>query len=154
MYLWINSIISWPKYSGSDWTLQLHVTNVILSITTTCHWGDIEHYNYMSRTRFWAFPLHITHVILSISTACHARDIEHYNCMSRTWYWACRLHVTHAILSDSLSWICVVLAHWNNSTKIDMSPQTDTLSWIRADESLLFLLNAAYLSKKQQIPIL
>jgi hypothetical protein len=53
-----------------------------------------------------------------------------------------------------LSWMFIVLARWNNSSWIDMSPHSYTLSWFRANQSLLFLLNAAYLAKKQQIPIL
>jgi hypothetical protein len=35
-----------------------------------------------------------------------------------------------------------------------MSPHLDTLSWFRANQSFLFLLNAACLAEKQQIPIL
>jgi dihydrofolate reductase len=27
------------------------------------------------------------------------------------------------------SWIFIVLAHWNNSPRIDMLPHSDTLSW-------------------------
>ena len=34
-----------------------------------------------------------------------------------------------------------------------MSPHLDTLSWFRADQSFLFLLNAACLPEKQQISI-
>ena len=33
-----------------------------------------------------------------------------------------------------------------------MSPHSDTLSWFRANQSLLFLLNAVYSVEKQQIP--
>jgi hypothetical protein len=51
--------------------------------------------------------------------------------------------------TNTLSWICTVLAHWNNSPRIDMSPHSDTLSWFRAHQSLLFLLSAAYLAEKQ-----
>jgi hypothetical protein len=40
-----------------------------------------------------------------------------------------------------LSWIFIVLAHWNNSPRIDMLPHSDTLSWFRMNQSLLFLLN-------------
>jgi hypothetical protein len=29
----------------------------------------------------------------------------------------------------------IVLAHWNNSPRIDMSPQADTLSWFRSNQS-------------------
>ena len=46
-----------------------------------------------------------------------------------------------------------MLAHWNNRPQIDMSPHSDTLSLFRANQSLLFLLNAAYLAEKQHIPI-
>jgi hypothetical protein len=35
-----------------------------------------------------------------------------------------------------------------------MSLHLDTLFWFRANQSLLFLLNAAFLAEKQQIPIL
>ena len=34
-----------------------------------------------------------------------------------------------------------------------MSPHLDTLSWLRANQSLVFLLNAVCLAEKQQIPI-
>ena len=34
--------------------------------------------------------------------------------------------------SGLLSWICVVLAHWNNSLQINMSAHSDTLSWFWA----------------------
>ena len=37
---------------------------------------------------------------------------------------------------------------------VDMSLHSDTLFWFRANQSLLFLLNAAFLAEKQQIPIL
>jgi hypothetical protein len=51
----------------------------------------------------------------------------------------------------TLCWIFfIVLFHWNNSTQIDMLPHSDTLFWYRANQSLLFLLNAA---EKQLIPI-
>ena len=48
----------------------------------------------------------------------------------------------------------IVLAHWNNSPRVDMSLHSDALFWFRADQSLLFILNAACLAQKQQIPIL
>ena len=37
----------------------------------------------------------------------------------------------------------IVLAHWNNSPRVDMSLHQDTLFSFRANQSLLFLLNAA-----------
>jgi hypothetical protein len=53
-----------------------------------------------------------------------------------------------------LSRIFIVLAHCNNSPRVDMSLHSDTLFWFRANQSLLFLLNAACLAEKQQIPTL
>ena len=46
-----------------------------------------------------------------------------------------------------------MLAHWNNSPRVEMSLHSDTLYWFRANQSLLFLRNAAWLAEKQQIPI-
>jgi hypothetical protein len=39
-----------------------------------------------------------------------------------------------------------VWCYWNNSQQIDMSPHSDTLSWL-VNQSLLFLLNAACLAE-------
>ena len=66
------------------------------------------------------------------------------------------------------SWIFIVLAHSNNSPRIHMSPHSDTSFWFRkvnistlmvfrnqrrrrfrVNQSLLFLLNVAYLADKQ-----
>jgi hypothetical protein len=43
-----------------------------------------------------------------------------------------------------------VLAHWNNSPRIDMSLHSDTLFWFQANQYLLFLLNAACLAEKNK----
>ena len=40
---------------------------------------------------------------------------------------------------------CIVLTHWNNSPRIDMSPHSDTWSWL-----VLLLLNAACIVEKQE----
>jgi len=49
--------------------------------------------------------------------------------------WRCLL-CTRAILY--LGWIFTVLDHRNNSSRVDMSLHSDTLSWFRANPSLLF----------------
>ena len=54
---------------------------------------------------------------------------------------------------NTLSWIFKVLANWNNSPRVDMSSHSDTIAWFPANQSLLFLLIAACLAEKQQIPI-
>jgi hypothetical protein len=40
-----------------------------------------------------------------------------------------------------------------NSPRVDMFLFSDTLVWFRANQSLLFLLNAACLAEKQHVPI-
>jgi predicted class III extradiol MEMO1 family dioxygenase len=37
--------------------------------------------------------------------------------------------------TNMLSWILIVLAHWNNSPRIDMSPHSITLSLFRVNQS-------------------
>ena len=53
------------------------------------------------------------------------------------------------MMRSTLYWICIVLA-----PRKDMSPHSHTLSWFRANRSLLFLLNAASVAEKQHISIL
>jgi len=56
--------------------------------------------------------------------------------------------------TNTLSWIFIVLTHWNNNQWIDMSLHLNTLFWFGANQSLLFLLYAKCLAEKQQILIL
>jgi hypothetical protein len=74
--------------------------------------------------------------------------------MTRTSYISMTLWICLLCTKLTLSWTFIVLAHWNNSPHIDVSLHSDTLSWFKANQSLLFLLNAACLAEKQQIPIL
>ena len=53
----------------------------------------------------------------------------------------------HHIKLDFIS----ILAHWNNTLRIDMSLNSNTLSWFRAKQSLLFLLNAVCLAEKYNV---
>jgi hypothetical protein len=50
--------------------------------------------------------------------------------------------------ANTISWIFIVLAHWSNSPRIDMTLHTNTLSWFWANQSLLSLLKAACLEEK------
>jgi hypothetical protein len=50
-----------------------------------------------------------------------------------------------------LCWIFIVLAHWNNSPLVDMSPNWNTLTWFRANPSLLLLLNTACFLEKHRV---
>jgi hypothetical protein len=45
--------------------------------------------------------------------------------------------------------MCIVIDHWNNSTRVEMLLHSDTVYWFR-DQSLLFLLNVVCLAEKQQ----
>ena len=47
--------------------------------------------------------------------------------------------------TNMLSWIFIVLSHWSNIPRQDMSLHLDTLFWLRGNQSLLLLLNAACL---------
>jgi len=47
-------------------------------------------------------------------------------------------------LSNMLSRISKVLAHRNNSSRVNMSLHSSTLSWFRANLSLLLLLNTQF----------
>ena len=63
--------------------------------------------------------------------------------------------IVQLLHDHGVHWIfIIVLAHWNNSLQIDMSPHSDTLSRFHANQSLLFLFNAVCIAEKQQIPIL
>ena len=42
------------------------------------------------------------------------------------------------------NWICIMLAHWNNSPHVDMVLHSDTLSWFWANQYLPLLLNAVH----------
>ena len=46
-----------------------------------------------------------------------------------------------------------MLAHWNNSLRVDMSLRSNILSGFPADQFLVLLLKAACLAEKQQVPI-
>jgi hypothetical protein len=48
--------------------------------------------------------------------------------------------------TNTLSEFSMVLAHWNNTPRIHMSPKSVTLSWFRTNQSLLFQLKAVYLA--------
>jgi len=74
--------------------------------------------------------------------------------MARTSYIQWEDNDACFVLNQHTGLYFVMLAHWNNSLRVDMSLHSDTLSWFRAKRSLLFLLNALCLVEKQQILIL
>jgi hypothetical protein len=64
--------------------------------------------------------------------------------MVRTSWW----DDGHFVL-DKLSWIFMVLAHWNNNPQVDMSLYLDTLSWFWSNVSLLLHFNIVILVEKK-----
>jgi hypothetical protein len=58
------------------------------------------------------------------------------------------------VLDQHAEFTFIVLAHWNNRQRVDMSLHSDTLSRFQSNQPLLFLHNAVRLAEKQQIPIL
>jgi hypothetical protein len=61
--------------------------------------------------------------------------------------WWCLLHTW----TTPLVKMFIMLAHWNNSLRVDMSLYSDTLSWFY--QTLLLLINIACFAEKKQIPI-
>jgi hypothetical protein len=61
-------------------------------------------------------------------------------------------HEVRFLLDQTLSWIFIVLAHWNNSPRVDMSLQSDTLlfaltHWycvLRGDVSYIYQLHSLW----------
>ena len=53
--------------------------------------------------------------------------------------------------TNILSWIYIVLAHWNNNPRVEMTFHLDTLFWFSANQYFLLLLSAKCLAKKEQI---
>ena len=58
------------------------------------------------------------------------------------------------VLNQHTYLILNVLDCWKNIPRVDMPSHTDTVSWFRANQTLLVLLSATSLAEKQQIPIL
>ena len=75
---------------------------------------------------------------------CHIMYVCEDAIKQFTWFGLC-------VLDHMLSWILLVLAHWNNSLWKGLSPHSATLFWFRANQSLSLHLNAACLEKNQQI---
>jgi hypothetical protein len=71
-------------------------------------------------------------------TRIAAASDEVYQLLAHGWWFS------PASSTNNLSWIFIVLSRGNNSPQKDMSLHSDTLFWFRANQSLLFLLNAAW----------
>ena len=56
------------------------------------------------------------------------------------WWWWCHLCTRPTRFVE----FAIIVAYWNNSPRVDISLYSDTLSWFQANQSLFFLLNAAW----------
>ena len=56
------------------------------------------------------------------------------------------------VLDQHAEYDFYIASSLKQQSRVDMSLHTDTLFWFGANQSLLFLLNAAYLAEEQQIP--
>ena len=59
----------------------------------------------------------------------------------------------HFVL-DQHAELDVYSANWHNSSRVDISLNSDILFWFWANQSLPLLLGAVYLAENQQIPML
>ena len=93
----------------------------------------------------WLLQLYIDN-ILWVSDCCLTPTQECVSCiMVNKLIFHERMMRSTLYLFDTLSWMFIVITHWNNSSRIDISYISNILSWFRANQSLLFLLNAACL---------
>jgi hypothetical protein len=90
-------------------------------------WGDIFTHGLLFQ---WASTIKIWKLTSSQLDHGEKKLIFNEMMMRSALYW-----------TNALSFIFIVLAHWNNSPWVNMSPHSDTLSSFRANQSLLFLHN-------------
>ena len=66
------------------------------------------------------------------------------------WWWGPLCTRPTLYLINILSWIFIVLAHWNNSPLVDMLLHSDTLLWFRACRHVASLWHITLIPLKQQ----
>ena len=69
---------------------------------------------------------------------------------SMRWWWGPLCTRPTLYLINILSWIFIVLAHWNNSPLVDMLLHSDTLLWFRACRHVASLWHITLIPLKQQ----
>ena len=115
--------------------------------------------------RVWRIPFMWISLILSYLKVHNLYRLREWLLFNAKWApppISCRKSVTFdgiiilmifaLFYANTLSWIFIVLAHWNNDPWVDMSLHSDTLTWFRVNQYLLFLLSTARLTEKQKIP--
>jgi hypothetical protein len=136
------------SYSTSDTRRINLVTNPVISHES----GKDREVFTTSGTYPWSLLAQIFHS----GHPSHSGDRKTFDCCSTPTQqlFSYSKFIYQWNVDEVRSWIFIVLAHWNTRRRIDTSPYSDTLSCLRTNQSLLFLLNAACLAEKQQIVIL
>jgi hypothetical protein len=104
----------------------------------------------------WLWILVISDCGYWLSAIVVKRQVSNFSAIS----WRKQVTIDEMIMSTLYSTnmhsfrIFIVLAHCNNSLRLNMSFHSDTLSCFRTNQSLLLFLNAAWLAEKQQVHIL
>jgi hypothetical protein len=112
--------------------------NVFVNITVLKKWKKYPIKCDPTENNVWMFLKcdYITEILLKVTL--NAITLTAFACVEVNVYF---------VLDKHFKCVLIVLAHCNNNL------QTDTLSWLRANRSLLKLLNICYIAEKQQIPI-
>ena len=124
-----------PSALLCPWTYN--TVNAALAVVTTC-WRLVDVWWTLA---YGVSPVSNERVIFA-AIACQEHVSFNEMMMSSLYY------------TNILNWIFIVLVHWNSSTRVDMSLHSDTLSWLRANQSFQLLLKPACLTNKPQILIL
>ena len=135
-----------------------YITFLLTFITQTNFLSRNKLFNLQTRFKYWFFLFLPVWYSIGVSEWLKLTPSEKYSVIPRrnklhsmTWWW-CPLYTRQA----RLSWILIVLAHWNNSQRVYtfvVSHHPDTLSWFWANPSLLFLLNAVFLKEEHPLSI-
>ena len=148
--------------------LEIHFCWLSLRVVTQIIKGKQLYYKmWSSKSKIWeslTFMFFTAMLITFIKGGTPAQFVfERGSAMTRATFvifwpklssfidWCC--YYTHVSYTGSCEPLVIILAHWNNSPRVDMLRRSDTLSRFRANQSLLFLLFAACLAEKQSIQI-
>jgi hypothetical protein len=116
--------------------------------------NQLQHWNGKWPTQFFS-KTHMSRTLEWVSDCC-LTPIQQFSAIS----WREQVNFqwdddeVRFVLDQHAELVFIVLAHWNNSPRVDMLLHPDTLFWFRSNHFLLFLINAACLAEKQQIQML
>ena len=114
-------------------------THIIQFNYKTTNWST--KYNYNSYPYWWNW-LPSDWVLLNANSAIcqlYHDDNLMFNDMMVRFVLEQHAELVHFFTANKTSSIFIVLAHWKNRPRVDMSFHFDTLFWFRVDQYLLFL---------------